>query len=277
MWRVKPHTKEKLEYFKKYIEAYTIATKKIPIKYYVDAFAGTGNCILCGERCGSKGQLKCEKCGRGKIIDGSVLISLKIKNKFNSYLFIELDKKNFKILDKIVTQESDKLSPAISVKTLNDNSNNLLKNLYKDMPEHAGCLVFLDPRGAELYWETIISLSKIKKVDILILYPYDMSLVRLVKDYPKKLDVFYGSNDWLNIYNSKDNFNEKKKKEALLKFYIENLNKLGFEHVVYKQIRRKLRSGKALYHLILVTRSSVGKKIMEDIFDKELDGQTKLC
>ncbi|MFA5129116.1 MAG: three-Cys-motif partner protein TcmP [Patescibacteria group bacterium] len=277
MWRVKPHTREKLEYFRKYIEAYTTATKKLPLKYYIDAFAGTGKCVLCGEKCSSEGWSRCEKCGRGNLIDGSALISLKIKNKFNGYLFVELNKKSFKILNNLVISEKSNVSPSISVKTRNDDSNKLLKDLYKYIPSRAGCLVFLDPKGAELYWETVVSLSKIRKVDILILYPYDMSLVRLIRDYPKKLDLFYGSTDWSNVYNSKDNYNEKRRKEALLSFYRENLKKLGFEYVVYKQIRRNLRSGKALYHLILVTHSSIGKKIMENIFDKEIDGQTKLC
>ena len=58
MRRVKNHTAEKLKYFKKYIEGYLVATKRLPEKYYIDAFAGTGKCILCNEKCKSRGGVK---------------------------------------------------------------------------------------------------------------------------------------------------------------------------------------------------------------------------
>jgi three-Cys-motif partner protein len=266
---------EKLSYFKKYLDAYLLATKRLPVKFYIDAFAGSGKCKLCDEKCKSKGGVLCEKCSKGKLIDGSAMISLKSKYKFNGYIFVELKKKNIKYLIKFIKFE---INPEIkkNIKIEQGDSNVILKNIYKYINKYTGCLIFLDPEGPELYWDTVQFLAKINKVDLLMLYPYDMSLVRLTKDYKDKLNKFYGSEKWLEINKSKENFSPERRKSALLKFYIENLKKLGFQHVVYKQIRRNLRSGKALYHLILATHSSAGKKIMESIFNKELDGQQKM-
>jgi len=275
MRRVKSHTLEKLSYFKKYLEAYLIATKKLPLKYYIDAFAGTGKCILCDEKCNSDGGIKCEECKKGKIIDGSALISLKAKNKFNGYIFVELDEKNIKYLKKFISEgifsEIKK-----NIQVIKEDTNILLKDIYKFITKYAGCLIFLDPEGPEMHWETIKFLSKINKADLLMLYPYDMSLVRLTKDYPNILDRFYGTKEWSKIYHKKENFNAGKRKIALLNFYIQNLRDLGFQFVDCKQIRRRLRGGKALYHLILATHHPAGKKIIEDIFNKELDGQQKM-
>lgn len=275
MRRIKSHTSEKLEYIRKYMEAYLVATKKLPTKYYIDAFAGSGKCVICDVECKSKGGKKCLLCTRGRIVDGSVLISLKTKNKFSGYIFIEINKSNIKELEKFILQEfSEDLRKLIKIKEAD--SNELLKNLYQYVSKYTGCLIFLDPEGPELFWDTIKYLSKIQKVELLILYPYDMSLVRLTKNFEEKLDKFYGDHEWSAIYNDKNNYNAEKRKVMLLDFYVNNLKKIGFEHVVLKQIRRNLRTGRALYHLILATHHPAGKKIMEDIFNKELDGQQKI-
>lgn len=274
MRRVKSHTAEKLEYFRKYIEAYLLATKKMPIKYYIDAFAGTGKCVLCVEKCKSRGGIKCVKCNKGKIINGSALISLKTKSQFSGYIFIELDDKKIKKLRKFINDEAGGILSKIVIKQ--GDSNVLLKQVYKYIPRYAGCLILLDPEGPELFWETIEYLSKIRKVELLILYPYDMSLVRLTTDYGDKLDKFYGTPKWSEIYKNRNNTSANLTKTKLLGFYIDNLKKLGFEYVIYKQIRKRLRGGKPLYHFILATHHPAGAKIMGDIFDKELDGQTKM-
>jgi len=274
MRRIKSHTIEKLAYFKKYIEAYLVATKRLPIKYYIDAFASSGRCILCDERCKSKGGLTCEKCGKGKIIDGSAMISLKTKNTFSGYLFVDLNKNYITELEKFIEELDQTLQKKILIK--NSDSNVVLRNIYKYIPKYAGCLIFLDPEGPELEWGTIKYLSKINKADLLILYPYDMALVRLTSNYTAKLDKFYGTSDWIKIYRAKENFNADKRRTALLNFYTANLEKLGFKYVICKPVRRRLRSGKSLYHLILASHHPAAKKIMEDIFNKELDGQQKI-
>lgn len=274
MRRIKPHTIEKLAYFKKYIEAYLVVTKRLPMKYYVDAFAGSGKCILCGEKCESSGGPRCSKCGKGKLVDGSAMISLNTKTLFDGYIFIDLNKTCIVELRDFISKIDPNLQKKISVK--DGDANILLKDIYKYISKFTGCLIFLDPEGPELEWETIIYLSKIPKIDLLILYPYDMALVRLTRKYPQKLDKFYGDKNWRKIYYDSRNFTAPKRKNALLKFYLENLKKLGFEFVDYKQIRRKLREGKPLYHLILASHRAVAVKIMDSIFNKELDGQQKI-
>lgn len=190
-------------------------------------------------------------------------------------IFIEKIKKNLDELKKNIQNEITDYRILKIIKFKHGDCNKLLPefNLHNNISQYSGCLVFLDPEGPELYWDTIISLAKIKKVDLLILYPYDMSLVRLTKDYPEKLDKFYGTPGWLDIFSKRNNPTDAR--EKLLKFYINNLKKLGFQYTTYRQIRRGFREGKPLYHLILATRNYAGEKIMKDIFDKELDNQKK--
>lgn len=268
---------EKLQYFKKYIDAYLYATKRLPFKYYIDAFAGTGRCVLCNAKCDCEGGIRCEKCESGKIVDGSALISLKLILPFDLYILIELKKDNRNELEKFINEDiNDKKIDSArqnKIKIVSEDCNSYLQRLSKTIKPNIGCVIFLDATSDELSWETVKSLSKIERVDLLILYPYDMSLTRLTKNYKVKLDRFYGDSEWLNIYNR--NLTPHGRREALLKFYKGNLIKLGFKSVE-KHIKKRLRAGHPLYHLVFATRSDVGLKIMSDIFNKELDGQTKM-
>ncbi len=274
MRRIKSHTMQKLEYIQKYISAYTVATKKLPFKYYIDAFAGSGLCILCDEKCKSRGKNKCSKCSRGKIVSGSAIIACNILNRFQRYIFIDLDKNCIKELKNAIKSFDEPLQNIIRIEQ--GDANVILKDFYKNASRFNGYLVLLDPEGPELKWKTIEALAKIPKIDLLILYPYDMAIVRLTKEYIELLDEFYGDKAWIDIYRDKNNCTAEKRKTALLNFYISNLNKLGLGQVVYKQIRKNIRDGHPLYHLILASRNSVAKNIMNDIFGKELDGQEKL-
>lgn len=275
MRRIKNHTVEKLGYISKYFKAYLDATNKLPNKVFIDAFAGTGKCVLCNEKsCDSSGGEKCDKCGKGKLHDGSSVIALKTAKSFNEYILIEINDRNIKKLEKTLREEisEERLKKVFFKK---GDSNVLLCEIAKSATPYCGYLIFLDPEGSELKWSTLICLSHIAKADILILYAYDMALVRLTTDYKDKLDKFYGSADWQKIYGDKI-LRSDEKATKLLNFYTDNLKKIGFKYVVAKPISTRLRGGKRLYHLVLATKHWAGEKIMKNIFDKELDGQLKM-
>ncbi|MDP2856143.1 MAG: three-Cys-motif partner protein TcmP [bacterium] len=258
MRKIKAHSLQKLEYFKKYLEAYLKATNRLPSKCYVDAFAGSGECEIAENR---------------KKVDGSVMIALKASRAFDQYVFIEKKKRIFRELNDTIKNSTidDKRKKSIE---LSRGDCNILLPKICDKISNMGCLIFLDPEGPELFWKTIISLSKIPKADLFILYPYDMSLARLIKNYKEKLDEFYGTDYWQGIYKNRKNANDAR--EKLLDFYISNLKTLGFRFVANKHIRTRLHEGRPLYHLILASHHPVAAKIMSQIFDKELDGQMKL-
>lgn len=274
MRRIKSHTLQKLEYFRKYIEAYLNATKTMYQKYYVDALAGTGKCILCDiSSCKSKGGERCMKCGKGKEVAGSASIALTRKNFFNGYILIELNENNLEELKNTIKKEvgAERFK---RIDFLRGDSNKFLKKIHDYIPPKAGCLVFLDLEATEIDWNTIESLSKFKKIEILILHPYNMSIVRMTKDYKSKLDKFYGTSNWFKIW--KKEVNPYRRKILLIKFYIERIERLGFRYVLSREIKTKVRGGRNLYHLVFATRHPVGKKIMKSVFNIELNGQKKL-
>ncbi|MFZ3057433.1 MAG: three-Cys-motif partner protein TcmP [Minisyncoccales bacterium] len=276
--KIKPHTIDKLTLVDKCTNAYLVATKRLTSKYYIDAFAGTGKCFLCSRvNCLINNTEECLNCGRGKIIDGSCLRVLKIKNKFDKYFFIDLKKSNVNLLKECVNDDKEvNSSLKEKIEYIKGDSNKVLKIICEKLKDekYLGCLAFLDPEGPELYWETIKYLSEIPKIDLLILYAYEMSLVRLTREYKEKLDKFYGGEEWREVY--RKGSSTQKRTNNLLNFYIDNLKKLGFM-VAEKRITRKMRGGHPLYHLIGASKNKAGFNIFQGVLNnKELDGQRKL-
>lgn len=146
--RIKPHTKEKLDYLEKYIEAFVLATRSLNKRYYIDAFAGTGKNILCRETCESTGGESCSKCSRGSEVDGSALLALKAKSEFDGYTLIELNPSNIKSLKYAVNKE---IAPNRIKKVIfeNGNANDLISKYVNPANKYTGYLIFLDPRGSE--------------------------------------------------------------------------------------------------------------------------------
>lgn len=271
MRRIKKHTAEKLEYIRKYIAAYLVAAKTVPIKYYIDAFAGTGICILCNEKCKSK---DCdESCNKGKQLDGSALIALKDKNHFARYFLCELSNKNILVLKDSITKKIDN-KRLQKIEFIQGDSNIKIPEYINTFSGWSSSLVLLDPEGPEINWETIKSLSMLNRVDLLILYPYDMAFVRMTKEYKNKLDLVYGSSEWQQIYKESKTIDQRR--AGLLGYYINNLKKLGLIYTEFKVIRTRYRSGKSLYHFILSSKKPIAVKIMRDIFNKPLDNQIRM-
>lgn len=270
MRRIKPHTFEKLQYIQKYISAYLIATKSIKTKYYIDGFSGTGKCVLCTENCKSRGS-KCN-CGKGKEIDGSVLIAVRQPDKFSRYFLCELGPKNCRELSECLKKESPSNSDLVEV--INGDCNVEIPRILGGLNRYSSCLTLLDPEGPELDWNTIVELSKFKHMDIMILFPYDMSLSRLVKDYKEMNNKFFGSDKWQDAHASAPTI--KSRRIKMLNHFMDNLKDLGFTQMSSKLIKSKYRDGLPLYHFLLVSHYPIAAKIMDDIFSKSLDSQQKL-
>jgi len=107
-------------------------------------------------------------------------------------------------------------------------------------------LVFLDPFGMQVEWETIASLASTKGVEIFLNFPVGMAIQRLLLNQAEKfteaqrrrLDDYFGSPDWFDaIYKRRrtlfdEDAHEKVNAsgEALLKWYRGRLETV-FSHV----------------------------------------------
>jgi three-Cys-motif partner protein len=149
-------TSEKLGIFSDYLNFYITALAKQKFKkIYIDAFAGTGAIKILND---------------DEVIEGSARLALNANNKFDQYIFIEKDKKNFSELNQVVQNEFDEFKRIIS--TRNKDCNTELKQICSEFDwRYNRALLLLDPFATEVKWETLQIVAKTKAIDVWYLFP----------------------------------------------------------------------------------------------------------
>lgn len=193
-------TEEKLDILRQYLNFYTNALKNQPFKLiYIDAFAGTGSRE-------QKDNPNLELLEKTTSLDGSVKIALNTTVPFNSYHFVEIDKKKIDDLNELRKKHSNK-----KINLHNDDANFVIRNLCEvtNWKENRA-VIFIDPYGMEVEWETLTYISKTKAIDLWYLFPTNgvirqlnktlSSIEREEKYKSEAIDRIFGNCDWRNEF-----------------------------------------------------------------------------
>jgi len=189
-----PWVKEKLFYIKQYIDTFEIAMrqKSWRKRIYIDLFAGPGKC-----------QIK----GTQEYLLGSPLLALTTRHPFTDYFFVDSDNEKIDVLCQRVGSVSGvkslvgdaNLKVYEIVDTISGIDAEFIKGAWSSLN-----LAFLDPQGLELEWNTVATLAKLKKMDLIIHYSQH-GIKRLAKNcYDASnetvVDKFFGGSQWRDIY-----------------------------------------------------------------------------
>lgn len=213
-------TIKKLTCLRKYLPAYTtIISKHFNDYFYIDAFAGTGWFVLKQneevEICDSiqlslfpdfstkATELSSEKLY--KPLDGSARIALKTEPTFTRYIFIEQNKKRFKELQKLQQEFPEK-----HITFENSDANTYLTylcNNFNWLEDNVRAVLFLDPFGMNVSWQTIELIASTKAIDLWYLFPIGIALNRLLKKNGKiskqnqlVINSILGNTEWYNVF-----------------------------------------------------------------------------
>lgn len=197
-------TSAKLEVLSKYLESYATALKNTRFKKaYIDAFAGTGyrdagpahddgrQEPLFPDLAGSEPQ---------NLLDGSARLALKTKPEFDRYIFIEKSVERCEQLNELRTEFPD-LAGTIDVRQ--GDANTEIRSLCERSWATRRAVLFLDPYGMQVEWQTIEAIAATKAIDLWILFPLGIGVNRLLTrsgnipvSWRRKLDTFLGTEDW---------------------------------------------------------------------------------
>ena len=187
------HTEAKLATVEKYLKAFTTALAGKFSLVYVDAFAGSGASTPKTD----KQQIRLIE--TDDIIDGSTRRALRIAPSFDRFIFIEKLGKNLKSLQGLKDEfpgQRDKIQILPG-----DANEELRKFAVKLDRRNARAVVFIDPFGLSLDWETIAALGRTERVDLWYLVPAG-GMSRQVKldgtelEGAQLLDKVLGAADW---------------------------------------------------------------------------------
>lgn len=187
------HTEAKLATVEKYLKGFTTALAGKFTLVYVDAFAGSGASVPKMD----KQQIRLIE--TDDIIDGSTRRALRIAPSFDQFIFIEKLGKNLKSLQGLkeeFPQKQDK------IEILPGDANSMLQNFATKLDKrNARAVVFIDPFGLSLDWETIAALGRTERVDLWYLVPSG-GMSRQVKldgtelESARLLDKVLGTTEW---------------------------------------------------------------------------------
>lgn len=204
-----PWTRDKLGRVDKYLKAYmTIFNRNEAASrletYYVDAFAGTGRISspIAADRVeGSLFEDALEDNDASYLKEGSVYVALRQENKFDNYVFIDRSRQHAASLNKL-KQEFPDLADRITVEA--QDANNFLQKWCQDTDWRGNrAVVFLDPYGMQVDWNTIEAIAATEAVDLWILFPLGQGVNRLLTRnrlpegaYAERLTRIFGTERW---------------------------------------------------------------------------------
>jgi three-Cys-motif partner protein len=139
-------------------------------------------------------------------------------------------------------------------------------------------LVFLDPFGMQVSWDTLRALAQTKGVEVFLNFPVGMAIQRLLlrsgqftEKQRRRLDAYFGSPEWFDVlYRSEPDLfgglspvKIEASGKALLHWYRGRLQQ-SFGHASKAALIRNTKGGH-LYYLMLATPNPTGLKIANEI------------
>jgi three-Cys-motif partner protein len=164
----------------------------------VDGFAGTGSrTVRALER---QARLPFQAHEVRTFFDGSARLALQSEAEFHAYIFIEKSGRKASALESLKREFPNKAGRIRIEKR--DANEFLLEFFAKSWEEHRAVL-FLDPFGMQVHWQTLEAAARTKAVDLWYLFPLGVAVVRLMKrdgsiseKWRSKLDSIFGTKDW---------------------------------------------------------------------------------
>jgi three-Cys-motif partner protein len=187
-------TVSKLELLKRYLEFFNVALQNQPnatrpfSRIYIDAFAGTGEC-----------EIKLDD-GSPLTISGSAKIAIDTKPVFHQLHLIDLNPKHATELRLLAAAGSSESNITVH----NQDANVVLETIITrvDWRRTRGVL-FLDPYGMAVHWQTLQRIASTQALDLWYLFPINAVSRQAANDFEKidehkaaALDRVLGNSNW---------------------------------------------------------------------------------
>lgn len=228
---------------------------------YVDLFSGPG---------------VCEIRGTGERFPGSPLIAAQSPKPFRTILLCEKDPDLAKACDSRLASIINRDRFAV----FNGDCNEMIDQMVARIPPGALVLAFLDPTGLHLWFETVRKLAGHGPVDLLVLFPDAIDILRNEKhlyfDQPESnLDQVLGEGaNWREKVVNLESSDIAARRRLYAEIYKSQLeSRASYSHFEEEVIRGPQGP---LYRLIYATKHHRGADFWRKSVAKELSGQTRL-
>lgn len=204
-WGHPKWTLPKLDAVREYLESYQKALSNTPFhRVYIDGFAGSGQLDFSHLERAEQPALR-EWEGEGElfqtILDGSVRQALKLANPFHEYIFIEKSPGKANKLRQLESEFPDR-----TIRIVNQDVNSYLRSICGGRWINKRAVLFLDPYGMSLEWDTLKAIAQTQAIDLWYLYPIS-TVNRLLsrtgatsETVRQRLNLIHGGQDWVQEF-----------------------------------------------------------------------------
>ena len=217
---------------------------------------------------------------------GSAQIALQTKPRFNKYIFIEQDETRFAELYKLKEGFPELAADIILV---NSDCNAYLQDLCLNrIWDNNRAVLFLDPFGMQVEWNTIEAIARTEAIDLWLLFPLGVAVNRLLRRDGQiderlrtRLDILFGTKDWYpafyKLMNEPTLFGEEERVQKVVsleqigEYYLERL-KTVFAGVAEKPLILRNSKNNPIYLLYFAAgnprAAATAVKIAQDVLRK---------
>jgi len=215
----------------------------------------------------------------GKLLWGSPLLALQVRDPFDKYIFCE---NRPEYLDALRTR-AQRISPKANTSFIAGDCNEVVEAICAQIPNHTKdyrvlSFCFVDPYDLSIRFSTIRRISK-GFVDFLVLLALQMDASRNESNYTNpnnpKLDNFLGQTDWRRRWSER--ISNMSFSRFVAEEYAKGMEALEYRPVTFdnmKQIRSDVKN-LPLYRLALFSRNSLADQYWDQVL-KYSTSQQKL-
>lgn len=171
---------------------------------YIDAFAGSGSIQLATAKTDELGLLEEEvQAEVTGLVRGSAARALALNPGFDGYVFLDTDPTAVAELRRLRSEHRDK-----NVQIHDDDANEYLQSIC-DAADWSSrrAVVFLDPAGMQVDWDTLESLARTGALDVWIWFPLGIGINRMLTrsgeidpSWEARLNRIFGTNEWRDAF-----------------------------------------------------------------------------
>lgn len=272
------HTEEKLQVLEKYLAAYQKVLKNTGLTtIFFDAFAGTGEIPV--EQAGGLFQDVEEA---EPFIEGSARRALAVELPFSRYVFVEKSKRKAAQLERL-RADFPHLSDRIQIERAD--ANQAIQEFCRSTNwRHSRAVLFLDPFGNQVGWNTLEVVARTRAIDVWYLFPAHLGVNRQISSTAQfdagkaaSLDFVFGTDEWraefLATMKASDLWGEERERlvkqatvDSITRFMIRRMKQI-FQGVVLDEWLPLGRGGNHWYSLLFACSnpSSAATRIAERV------------
>jgi three-Cys-motif partner protein len=193
------HTEQKLDKLEAYLRAFSTALKRQRFELiYFDAFAGTPDISV------EATDIPLLPADDFKpLIEGSSRRALKFTN-FSKFVFVERRRAN---VSELASLKRDYPALGQRIEIHHADANDELRRFCTDWPRMRRAVVFLDPFGNQVNWETLTYIAATKAIDLWYLFPAGLGVHRQIgrggsvhDTHEASLDRLLGTPEWRTAF-----------------------------------------------------------------------------